>query len=208
MKVGCIGLGDIAQKAYLPVLTTRPGIELHLQTRNPDTLERVGDTHHVPAARRRHRSRRAARRGARRGLRARRHRGPPRDRHTAAGGRRAHVRGQAARLRTRAFAAARGTGRAARGLPRRRLQPPLRTRLRAVRRPRPRADHHAEEPGRAARGPAHAGAGRLHPRRRHPAVPAARRGRPPRRPGGGARGADAPGGAPAVRSPASPPSAS
>ncbi|WP_030770429.1 MULTISPECIES: Gfo/Idh/MocA family protein [unclassified Streptomyces] len=52
MKVGCIGLGDIAQKAYLPVLTTRPGIELHLQTRNPDTLELVGDTHHVPAARR------------------------------------------------------------------------------------------------------------------------------------------------------------
>ncbi|MFE5804435.1 Gfo/Idh/MocA family protein [Streptomyces sp. NPDC056491] len=52
MKVGCIGLGDIAQKAYLPVLTTRPGIELHLQTRNPDTLERVGATHHIPAARR------------------------------------------------------------------------------------------------------------------------------------------------------------
>ncbi|MCX5180591.1 Gfo/Idh/MocA family protein [Streptomyces virginiae] len=52
MKVGCIGLGDIAQKAYLPVLTTRPGIELHLQTRNPDALERVGGTHHVPAARR------------------------------------------------------------------------------------------------------------------------------------------------------------
>ncbi|GAA2648325.1 MULTISPECIES: Gfo/Idh/MocA family protein [Streptomyces] len=52
MKVGCIGLGDIAQKAYLPVLTTRPGIELHLQTRNPATLELVGDTHHVPAARR------------------------------------------------------------------------------------------------------------------------------------------------------------
>ncbi|MER7827939.1 Gfo/Idh/MocA family oxidoreductase [Streptomyces sp. NPDC096097] len=52
MKVGCIGLGDIAQKAYLPVLTTRPGIELHLQTRNPDTLELIGDTHHVPAARR------------------------------------------------------------------------------------------------------------------------------------------------------------
>ncbi|MFB7258914.1 Gfo/Idh/MocA family protein [Streptomyces nojiriensis] len=52
MKVGCIGLGDIAQKAYLPVLTTRPGIELHLQTRNPDALERVGDIHHVPTARR------------------------------------------------------------------------------------------------------------------------------------------------------------
>ncbi|MEU3060521.1 Gfo/Idh/MocA family oxidoreductase [Streptomyces subrutilus] len=52
MKVGCIGLGDIAQKAYLPVLTTRPGLELHLQTRTPATLERVGELHHVPAARR------------------------------------------------------------------------------------------------------------------------------------------------------------
>ncbi|MFJ8013552.1 Gfo/Idh/MocA family protein [Streptomyces sp. NPDC096339] len=52
MKVGCIGLGDIAQKAYLPVLTTRPGIELHLQTRTPETLERVGAIHHVPAAHR------------------------------------------------------------------------------------------------------------------------------------------------------------
>nr|WSX52982.1 Gfo/Idh/MocA family oxidoreductase [Streptomyces sp. NBC_00974] len=51
MKVGCIGLGDIAQKAYLPVLTTRPGLELHLQTRTPATLERVGAHHHVPADR-------------------------------------------------------------------------------------------------------------------------------------------------------------
>ncbi|MFD9411847.1 Gfo/Idh/MocA family protein [Streptomyces sp. NPDC059989] len=52
MKVGCIGLGDIAQKAYLPVLTTRPGVELHLQTRTPATLERIGAFHHIPAARR------------------------------------------------------------------------------------------------------------------------------------------------------------
>lgn len=51
MKVGCIGLGDIAQKAYLPVLTTRPGLELHLQTRTPATLERVGAQHRVPAER-------------------------------------------------------------------------------------------------------------------------------------------------------------
>lgn len=51
MKVGCIGLGDIAQKAYLPVLTTRPGLELHLQTRTPATLERVGAHHRVPAER-------------------------------------------------------------------------------------------------------------------------------------------------------------
>ncbi|WP_406345464.1 Gfo/Idh/MocA family protein [Streptomyces sp. NBC_00648] len=52
MKVGCIGLGDIAQKAYLPVLTTLPGVELHLQTRTPATLARVADTHHVPLAQR------------------------------------------------------------------------------------------------------------------------------------------------------------
>ncbi|MEU9007690.1 Gfo/Idh/MocA family oxidoreductase [Streptomyces sp. NPDC048551] len=52
MKVGVIGLGDIAQKAYLPVLTTRPGVELHLQTRTPATLERIGALHHIPAERR------------------------------------------------------------------------------------------------------------------------------------------------------------
>ncbi|MFD4115449.1 Gfo/Idh/MocA family protein [Streptomyces niveus] len=52
MKVGCIGLGDIAQKAYLPVLTTLPGTELHLQTRTPATLTRVGENHHIPAERR------------------------------------------------------------------------------------------------------------------------------------------------------------
>ncbi|MFK0253571.1 Gfo/Idh/MocA family protein [Streptomyces sp. NPDC090445] len=52
MKVGVIGLGDIARKAYLPVLTARPGLELHLQTRTPATLERVGESHHVPAERR------------------------------------------------------------------------------------------------------------------------------------------------------------
>ncbi|MFE0177958.1 Gfo/Idh/MocA family protein [Streptomyces sp. NPDC059002] len=51
MKVGCIGLGDIAQKAYLPVLTTQPGVELHLQTRTPATLARVGGVHHIPDAR-------------------------------------------------------------------------------------------------------------------------------------------------------------
>ena len=54
MKVGCIGLGDIAQKAYLPVLGALPGTELHLQTRSPATLERVADGLHLPA-RQRHR---------------------------------------------------------------------------------------------------------------------------------------------------------
>lgn len=52
MKVGCIGLGDIAQKAYLPVLAVQPGVELHLQTRTPATLKRVGDTLHLPDAQR------------------------------------------------------------------------------------------------------------------------------------------------------------
>ncbi|MDN3262299.1 Gfo/Idh/MocA family oxidoreductase [Streptomyces sp. CSDS2] len=52
MKVGCIGLGDIAQKAYLPVLGTQPGVDLHLQTRTPATLERVGDSLHLPRAQR------------------------------------------------------------------------------------------------------------------------------------------------------------
>ncbi|MFE6281528.1 Gfo/Idh/MocA family protein [Streptomyces sp. NPDC057877] len=52
MKVGCIGLGDIAQKAYLPVLGVQPGVELHLQTRTPATLARVADSLHLPASRR------------------------------------------------------------------------------------------------------------------------------------------------------------
>ncbi|MFH8222238.1 Gfo/Idh/MocA family protein [Streptomyces sp. NPDC018057] len=52
MKVGCIGLGDIAQKAYLPVLGAQPGVDLHIQTRTPATLQRVGDSLHLPAERR------------------------------------------------------------------------------------------------------------------------------------------------------------
>src|SRR5688500_8976474 len=52
VKVGCIGLGDIAVKAYLPVLTTQPGVEVHLHTRTPATLTRVADSLHIPAERR------------------------------------------------------------------------------------------------------------------------------------------------------------
>ncbi|MEV7245936.1 Gfo/Idh/MocA family protein [Streptomyces sp. NPDC093248] len=52
MKVGCIGLGDIAQKAYLPVLGTLPGVELHLQTRTAATLTRVADSLRLPDAQR------------------------------------------------------------------------------------------------------------------------------------------------------------
>jgi virulence factor len=52
VKVGCIGLGDIATKAYLPVLAFQPGIELHLHTRTPATLTRVADGLRVPPQRR------------------------------------------------------------------------------------------------------------------------------------------------------------
>ncbi|MEF1307816.1 gfo/Idh/MocA family oxidoreductase, partial [Vibrio owensii] len=34
MKIGIIGLGDIAQKAYLPVITQLPNVELVFCTRN------------------------------------------------------------------------------------------------------------------------------------------------------------------------------
>ncbi|MDI6412113.1 Gfo/Idh/MocA family oxidoreductase [Streptomyces albus] len=52
MRIGVIGLGDIAKKAYLPVLMAQPGLEPHLVTRNPATLEAVGAAHRVPAAHR------------------------------------------------------------------------------------------------------------------------------------------------------------
>jgi virulence factor len=48
VKIGVIGLGDIAQKAYLPVLAAQPGLEPHLVTRTPATLERVADTYRIP----------------------------------------------------------------------------------------------------------------------------------------------------------------
>jgi len=48
MRVGVIGLGDIARKAYLPVLTALPGVTPVLVTRNPRTLASVGDAHRLP----------------------------------------------------------------------------------------------------------------------------------------------------------------
>ncbi|WP_326600234.1 Gfo/Idh/MocA family protein [Streptomyces sp. NBC_01803] len=48
MKVGVIGLGDIAHKAYLPVLTAQPGVTPHLHTRGRATLDRAGETYRVP----------------------------------------------------------------------------------------------------------------------------------------------------------------
>src|SRR4051812_50112763 len=42
LRLAVIGLGDIAQKAYLPVLTGRDDVELTLMTRDPQRLDRIG----------------------------------------------------------------------------------------------------------------------------------------------------------------------
>ncbi|WP_203247396.1 Gfo/Idh/MocA family protein [Sporosarcina beigongshangi] len=47
MKVGMIGIGDIAKKAYLPVLSQTKGIELHVCTRNEDTLRDMAETYSI-----------------------------------------------------------------------------------------------------------------------------------------------------------------
>lgn len=47
MRVLVIGLGDIARKAYLPALSAAPGLELHLATRNTETLAEVGAAYRI-----------------------------------------------------------------------------------------------------------------------------------------------------------------
>ncbi|SEL70564.1 Gfo/Idh/MocA family protein [Nonomuraea pusilla] len=47
MKTAMIGLGDIAEKAYLPVLAAQPGLDLHLCTRDRARLDRLGDAYRV-----------------------------------------------------------------------------------------------------------------------------------------------------------------
>ena len=42
MRVLLIGLGDIARKAYLPVLSTRADLDIHLATRDAGVLDEVG----------------------------------------------------------------------------------------------------------------------------------------------------------------------
>ncbi|KQV14793.1 oxidoreductase [Kitasatospora sp. Root187] len=48
IPVGVIGLGDIAQKAYLPVLAALPGLDLRLMTRDRAKLDRIGDSYRIP----------------------------------------------------------------------------------------------------------------------------------------------------------------
>ncbi|MEK9212108.1 Gfo/Idh/MocA family protein [Sphingomonas sp. 2378] len=47
MRVLVIGLGDIARKAYLPILSTRPDIELHLVTRDAQVLDHAAKAFHA-----------------------------------------------------------------------------------------------------------------------------------------------------------------
>ncbi len=46
LKIGIIGLGDIAQKAYLPVIGEKK-VEAHLFTRNEETLKRLGEQYRI-----------------------------------------------------------------------------------------------------------------------------------------------------------------
>jgi virulence factor len=46
LKIGIIGLGDIAQKAYLPVLATK-NLDLHLFTRNQERLLTIGNQYRI-----------------------------------------------------------------------------------------------------------------------------------------------------------------
>ncbi len=48
MKIAVIGLGAIAEKAYLPVLAATAGLDPHLCTRNRETLDRLGDSYRIP----------------------------------------------------------------------------------------------------------------------------------------------------------------
>lgn len=48
MKIGVIGLGNIAQKAYLPIMMTKhPDIDWHLCTRNEEKLKRIGQQYRI-----------------------------------------------------------------------------------------------------------------------------------------------------------------
>src|SRR5690606_25037553 len=48
MRVGLVGLGDIARKAYLPVLAARADVDPVLCTRDPDALRQSGDAYRIP----------------------------------------------------------------------------------------------------------------------------------------------------------------
>lgn len=48
MKIGLIGIGDIARKAYLPILATRTDIELSIASRNQEVVREIGKQYRIP----------------------------------------------------------------------------------------------------------------------------------------------------------------
>ena len=47
LKIGIIGLGDIASKAYLPVMSTQEGLEIHLLSRNENRLQEIAGKYRI-----------------------------------------------------------------------------------------------------------------------------------------------------------------
>ena len=48
MLIGIIGLGDIAKKAYLPILTSLEGIDLAIYARSPENVTRLQNQYRIP----------------------------------------------------------------------------------------------------------------------------------------------------------------
>ncbi len=46
MKIGIVGIGDIAKKAYLPVMTRKKGVEIILCSRNENQLKEISEIYH------------------------------------------------------------------------------------------------------------------------------------------------------------------
>jgi len=126
MRVGIIGLGSIAKKAYLPVITAMPGVTPVLVSRNPRTLATVGAAYRTPD---RFESVQDAISSGLDSAGAHTLRDAPRDRRGPASQRRAGARRQAARHRSRDGARPGLAGGPVGRLPDGRLQSSLRTGL-------------------------------------------------------------------------------
>ncbi|WHX98276.1 Gfo/Idh/MocA family oxidoreductase [Neobacillus sp. DY30] len=48
MKLGIIGIGDIAKKAYLPVISKLANVEMHVFTRNTEVLREISNQYRYP----------------------------------------------------------------------------------------------------------------------------------------------------------------
>ncbi|WP_195265490.1 MULTISPECIES: Gfo/Idh/MocA family oxidoreductase [unclassified Clostridium] len=50
MRLAIIGLGEIAKKAYLPILTVKEGVELFISTRNKTVLDEISNKYNIDRA--------------------------------------------------------------------------------------------------------------------------------------------------------------